>query len=135
MAKRRSLQPDEIAEYLRDCPDEACDLALELRDIVREVAPEAIEAIKFNSLCYYKADHPYGAIGGNICAISVHHERLYLGFIHGAFLPDPAGLLEGNAKAKRQLEIHSAADVRNPAVRELIQAAVAYSPAAEDEHL
>ncbi len=126
---RQWLSGDEIAGFLDRCPGDLCDLILELRELVQEVAPEVHEAIKFNALCYYKPGHPYGVIGGNVCMISVRNECVYLSFIHGAFLPDPEGLLEGSGKAKRHIEIRSAADIRRAAVAKLIRAAIAYTPA------
>lgn len=125
---RQWLDGTEIARYLDTCPSELCDLILELRELVQEAAPEAHEAIKFNSLCYYKPNQPYGVIGGNVCGIGVRGDCVCLSFIHGAFLPDPDGLLQGTAKAKRQIEIRSSADIRRPAFTRLIRAAVAYTP-------
>jgi hypothetical protein len=118
----------EVARFLDSCPAELCDLILELRELVQKAAPEAAEKIAFNSLCYYKPDHPYGVIGGNICGIGLRNDRVYLSFIHGAFLPDPEGLLQGTAKAKRHIEIRTPNDIRRAAFRKLIRAAVAYTP-------
>ena len=125
---RQWLDGTEIARYLETCPAELCDLVLELRELVREAAPQAHEAIKFNSLCYYKPNQPYGVIGGNVCGIGVRDDRVQLGFIHGAFLPDPDGLLQGTGKAKRQIEIRTPADICRAAFTKLIRAAVAYTP-------
>jgi hypothetical protein len=130
---RRWLDGSEIARYLDRCPGELCDLILELRELVQQAAPQVHEAIKFNSLCYYKPNQPYGVIGGNVCMIGVRGDRVrgdyvYLSFIHGAFLPDPDGLLHGTAKAKRHIEIRSPADIRRAAFTRLIRAAVAYTP-------
>lgn len=123
------LDAEELTEYLNACPDELHDLVLELRDLVRAAAPRTCEAIRFHALCYFKPDQPYGAIGGNVCMITPRAEHVRLEFIHGAFLPDPAGLLRGSAKAKRFIEIRSRADLRRRAVRTLIRAALAYTHA------
>ncbi|MBN1343288.1 MAG: DUF1801 domain-containing protein [Phycisphaerae bacterium] len=131
--KAKRLSADRIAECLARFPGESQDLMLELRDLVLETVPEAIESIKFNSLCYHKPDHPYGAIGGNICLVSGDQECAILGFIHGAFLPDPEGLLIGTAKAKRHVEIRSSREIRRPAIRDLIRAAVEFTPVSEDK--
>jgi len=125
---RQWLDGAEIARYLDTCPGELCDLILELRELVQDAAPQAHEAIKFNSLCYYKPNQPYGVIGGNICGIGVRGDCVYLSFIHGAFLPDPDGLLQGTAKAKRDIPIRTPADIRHAAFARLIRAAVAYTP-------
>ena len=125
---RQWLDGTEIARHLETCPAELCDLILELRELVQEAAPEAHEALKFNSLCYYKPNQPYGVIGGNVCMIGVRDDCVYLSFIHGAFLSDPDGLLEGTAKAKRQITIRSRHDIRRESFSKLIRAAVAYTP-------
>jgi hypothetical protein len=127
-ADSHRLTPDQIAALLADCPDELCDLVLELRDLVCQVASTATEAIKFGSLSYFKPDHPYGSIGGNVCMIAWREDCVYLAFLHGAALPDPAQLLKGHGKAKRHVEIRSPADIHRPQVTHLIEAALAYTP-------
>ncbi|MBU0637641.1 MAG: DUF1801 domain-containing protein [Planctomycetes bacterium] len=122
------LNCDQIAQLFQDWPDEACDLALELRDLVLEIAPELDETIAFKALCYHKPGHAYGRIGGNVCMIGPDDECLHLGFIHGAALPDPGRLLQGNRKAKRHIPIHSASDINRRAFTRLIRAAIAYDP-------
>jgi len=124
----RRLSAEQIAALLRDCPDELCDVVLELRHLVCRVAAASTEAVKFGCLCYFKPGQPYGAIGGNVCMIGWREDAVRLAFIHGAYLPDPEGLLKGAGKAKRHVEIRSRADIRRPAVTQLIQAAMSYSP-------
>jgi hypothetical protein len=58
-----------------------------------------------------------------------------MSFIHGAFLPDPDGLLEGSGKAMRHIPIDSLNKTRREAIRKLIRAAIDYSPAAGDDQL
>ena len=89
-----------LVELLADCPDHLCDLVLELRDLVRAVAPETTETIRWNALNYHKA-HEGGLVKGAVCQIVPRDDCLHLAFIHGAFLPDPTGLLDGDRKAKR----------------------------------
>jgi hypothetical protein len=131
MARQR-LSWDEIEKLLKGWPDEACDLALALREFVLEVAPELAETIAFHALCYHKPGYPYGRIGGNVCMIGLRGDCLCLGFIHGAFLPDPDPdtLLQGTGKAKRHIEVRSPKDIRRGALKKLIRAAIAYQPRA-----
>lgn len=129
------LSGTQISEFLDACPPELCDLIIELREFVQQAAPEAHEAIKFNSLCYFKPHQPYGVIGGNVCGIGVKNDTVFLSFIHGAFLPDPDKLLQGSAKAKRQIPIRTSSDIRRAAFKKLIRSAIRYTPAAGDEHL
>ncbi|HEY0780034.1 MAG TPA: hypothetical protein VGD56_18865 [Gemmatirosa sp.] len=46
-------------------------------------------------------------------------------FIHGAALPDPAGLLSGAGQQTRFLRVGAAADLERPEVEVLLAAAVA----------
>jgi hypothetical protein len=122
------LGPERIAQLLKTCPDELCDLVLAVRDLVLRVVPGCVEARKFGCLSYFKPDHPYGSIGGNICMIGWRDDAVHLAFIHGAALPDPEQLLCGSGRAKRHVPLTSTSQVCRPALVRLIRAAVAYSP-------
>jgi hypothetical protein len=124
------LQAGEIARVMEGWPDDVSDLAWELRDVVLKIGPDLAETVAFNSLCYYKPRQPYGVIGGNVCGIGHRGDCLHLGFIHGASLPDPQGLLQGTGKAKRHVELRTSRDVRRRAVGDLIRAAIAFRPEA-----
>jgi len=103
----RRLREDEVASVLHAWPEDLSDLALELRGLVLRIAPELDEQIAFHSLCYTVPGRPYGVIGGNACAIARKGDAVHLGFIHGASLPDPRGLLRGKGKAKRHVELRT----------------------------
>ena len=122
------LDGSALAGLLEKCPAEFCDLVLELRELIRKTAPGVCEGIRFHSLFYFKPDVPYGSIGGNVCGIGWKGDELHLAFLHGAFLPDPEHLLTGQGKAKRHVEIRSRADIRNPALRDLIRASLQHDP-------
>ena len=48
-----------------------------------------------------------------------------VGFFYGAWLDDPAGLLQGNGKRMRHVKLHPGRQVNAAALRELIDAAYA----------
>jgi len=52
-------------------------------------------------------------------------EHVVFGFMRGAVLRDPQKLLEGTGKYLRHVKLRSVADVRQPAVRRLLQQAAA----------
>lgn len=111
--------PRLAAEQLRDHllleSDATRRLVEHLRRIVLRAAPQAAEAIKFGALSYFHLDAPFGSIGGNICMIDVKRGQVTLGFILGAKLHDPRGLLRGSGKSKRFVPIadrNAAADPR-----------------------
>jgi len=127
----RRLNWSEIEKLIDGWDGDASDLALALRDFILEAAPEVTESAAFHSFCYHVPGRPYGVIGGHVCGIGVRGDHVELGFIHGASLPDPDGLLQGTGKAKRHIVIRDRKDFRRRAVKRLIRAAVAYDPAKE----
>jgi len=124
----RRLREDEIASVLFGLTDELNEMAMELRELVLGIAPHLDEQIAFHALCYTVPDRPYGAIGGNVCMIGSKHGRLHLSFIHGAFLPDPHGLLQGTGKAKRHIEWRTRGEIGGDLLEPLIRAAMAHDP-------
>jgi len=122
------LSPTELSDHLERMPEELVDLILEVRDFVLSVVREVVEGIKFNSLTYYRPDEPWGSIGGHVCSIGVREDEVFLVFIHGAFLPDPTGLLRGKAKSKRELPIGSTRTLQDPAVKTLLRASLTHRP-------
>ena len=106
-------------------------VVLALRRAVLRAAPEAAEAIKFRCLCYYREEAWFGSIGGNVCMIEVRSGKrggVWLSFIHGASLPDPDGLLQGKAKAKRFVPIASVEAAGDRRVAALLRAAAELRP-------
>lgn len=116
------LDPDTLTRRLDPHPASTREIILALRDVILDTAPGVTESIKFNSLCYSIPNAPFGSIGGNVCLIGVRDGRVSLGFIQGAGLPDPTGLLTGSAKAKREVPIPSLRMLQEPTVRALIAA-------------
>jgi hypothetical protein len=101
-------------------------LVEQLREVVFSVAPTAMERLVWQELSYEKPRG--GAVKRGICQIGVRSGEVRLAFVHGAFLPDPAGLLQGSAKYKRFVPIRSDRDVQSPALRELIEASLRFEP-------
>ena len=60
-----------------------------------------------------------------VCTISPLKSGVNLGFYRGVELPDPAGLLVGNGRARRHVRLNAQTDLDRPGLRELIRAAIA----------
>ena len=60
-----------------------------------------------------------------ICTIIPSKKGLKLGFNRGKDLPDPDRLLEGTGKISRYVEIKSAGQIQSPALKKLIENALA----------
>lgn len=116
------LDPETLATHLDPLSASTREVVLALRDLILDTVRGVEESIKFNSLCYAIPAARFGTIGGHVCSVGVRDGAVSLGFIHGAYLPDPTGLLVGSAKAKREVRIASRSTLRDPALRDLIRA-------------
>lgn len=129
--KHYSIQ--DINRFLQHQPVELQDIVLELRNVVLCIAPQATERILWGGIAYHNAEIG-GPVKGAICQICVQRDHVQLAFIHGAFLPDPSGLLRGERRYKRYIKIESLEEVNWPAVEALIRAAVAFDVTALTQH-
>ena len=105
------------------------EIVIELRNIVAEFAPQSTERIMRNSLSYHDASRG-GPVSAGVCGIVIERDHVRLAFNLGAFLPDPAGLLQSDEGrlAKRFVTIRSYADAPWDDLRALIAAACALDP-------
>jgi len=62
------------------------------------------------------------------CYIAPFKKHVNLGFMYGADLPDPEGLLEGVGKPMRHIKIRSLDDLKQPAVKKLVEVASKHLP-------
>ncbi len=98
-------------------------LALRARALIREAFPEAVEMVDGPArLIGYGTDRTYR---GLVCGIALQRGYVNLMFARGAELPDPAGLLAGTGKRARHVKLRRTEDVEHPAVRGLLDAALA----------
>jgi hypothetical protein len=113
---------DDTAEALRP-------IARRLREVVLEVHPEAVEVVRLGDRAATYGLGPRKMSDG-YCYVLPYQRWVNLGFYQGAELPDPEGLLEGTGARLRHVKIRvlEAADV--PALRALIEAALAERRAA-----
>lgn len=63
-------------------------------------------------------------LNGPLCVLVVQKEHVTLAFLRGAVLSDPEGLLEGKGKGVRNLKLRIPEDVKQPALKKLIEEAV-----------
>ena len=113
--------------YLEHAPSELRDIIMELRSIIASVAPNATEVLHPKGLTYYSKERGEPVSAG-ICQIGIHHDHIRLAFIHGAFLPDPRGLLERDRKYKRYVRIVSYEDADWDYLKELIISSAHFDP-------
>jgi hypothetical protein len=116
-----------IEKYLMRVAPELRDIVLEIRNIVASIAPEATEKQHSRGFSYYYKDRG-GPVSAGICQIGIFTDHVRLGFIHGAFLPDPEGLLVGEPKYKKHLRIYHYEDAPWDYMRMLIEASSRFDP-------
>ncbi len=121
-AKRRKPDP-QLLGFLTAYDRTIAELALALREIILEEAPDASESV----YQVYTVAVRFGFSGkmkDMFCYITTHARHINLGFPRGAALPDPNGVLEGEGKAMRHIQFKSVSDLERPFVRRYIQAAI-----------
>ena len=113
----------QIDEFLSNYSDEVFTNALELREVLLTKLPGIIEQIDVPAkMIAYSYGQKYAEM---ICTIIPSKKGLKLGFYKGVDLPDPDKLLEGSGKISRYVEIRSAEQIKSPALKKLIESALA----------
>jgi hypothetical protein len=101
------------------------ELALALREMVLESAPEAIESI-YDAYSAVSIGFSFtGRLKDGFCHIATYTHHVNLGFNRGASLPDPEKILEGTGKMIRHIKIAREGDLAAPFLPRYLQAAIA----------
>lgn len=100
-------------------PGELLDIYHELRSIIARIAPGVTETIHSRGTSYFYAERG-GPVAAGVCQVVVCDDHIQLGLVHGAFLPDPQRLLEGDGLAMRHLPIYRYDSAPWDAITELI---------------
>jgi hypothetical protein len=112
-----------IDQFLASYNPEICTLALQVRSLVLEVMPGAIEQVDVPSkLIAYGYGKKYADL---VFTLMPTKAWVTLGVYRGSHLPDPHGLLEGTGKVHRHVKVRTKADLESPALKKLMQDAVA----------
>jgi hypothetical protein len=112
-----------MLKFLEPYGRDIADLALALREVIFEEAPDASESIYqvYTVAIWFGFS---GKMKDMFCYIATNAGHVNLGFPRGASLPDPNGVLEGAGKTMRHIKFRSQGDVERPFVRRYIQAAM-----------
>jgi hypothetical protein len=125
------MTSDELTQLLLPFGPEIRQLAIELRDLVREVEPEALEEIDLSAKLIGFTFIPK-TYKGLFAAISLQRSHVNLMFSKGVELMemDTTGLLEGTGKKARHIKFRDRDRLTDPEVRKLIAAAAERTPRA-----
>jgi hypothetical protein len=99
------------------------DLALALREVILEEAPDASESIYqvYTVAIWFGFS---GKMKDMFCYIATNAKHVNLGFPRGSTLPDLNRVLEGEGKTMRHIKFRSQRDVERPFVRRYIRTAM-----------
>lgn len=117
----------EVESFLKYTHAPLQDIVLELRNLIAEVASDAVEVVRWGGLSYFHEGRG-GVVSAGICQIGLHEGYIRLDFIHGAFLRDPKKLLEGHQKAKRFVRLKSYEEAPWDDLKQLIEESSRFDP-------
>jgi hypothetical protein len=117
----KSMNPSELIDkYIAELTDWRGKTFSEIREIIRDTDPEIIEEWKWMGT-------PVWSHNGIVAIANAHKDKVKLTFPQGASLPDPSKIfnagLEGNKW--RAIDFSEGDKMNEPALRKLIQAAIA----------
>jgi hypothetical protein len=108
-----------IDNHIKELSDWRGSLVARLRKLINGAAPELTEE--------WKWDTPVWSHKGNVVAAGVFKDHVKLNFFKGASLDDPAGLFNAGLEAKgsRGIDFREGDEIDEPALGDLVRAAVA----------
>ena len=121
------VAPD-LEPLLASHSEEVAAVFVALRALVREVVPDAAEALDLPDRLLAFGFGPAGGVRmrGMAVALIPHTQHVNVQLADGADLPDPTGIVEGTGKRIRHVKCRERAEVRRPALRALVEAQAAW---------
>jgi len=109
---------EQITKYIQGLGDWRGKVLEQLRSLINEAAPTAIEDWKWGT--------PVWSQNGNILAIGAFRDHVKVNFFRGASLDDSYGLFNAGleAKASRAIDLREGDPVNEAALKDLVRAAV-----------
>ena len=113
-------------ERLKEAGDWRGATLAKVRKLLHDADPEIVEELK-----WAKASNPLGvpvfSHNGIICTLETYKAAVKLTFAKGASVPDPAHLFNSSldGSVRRAIDIHEGEKINEPALKDLIRAAVA----------
>ncbi|MDX6531900.1 MAG: hypothetical protein QOH41_4190 [Blastocatellia bacterium] len=115
------MTPRSAEKVLSSYPEDVQALAHKARRALLKLLPGAEESVDPSAAVL---SYGYGpGYRGMVCTLILSKSGVKLGFVRGAELNDPSGLLEGSGKTHKYVQLHTASDLNGPALKQLIKAA------------
>jgi hypothetical protein len=111
----------DVTKFLADYSPKVRDLALQLRALIKKVAPDAVEHVYtgWKTIRYALSERAEA----RVCYISPAQHLVRLGFDYANDLPDPQQLLQGTGARMRHIKIEVDETPDFDAYRRLLQVA------------
>jgi hypothetical protein len=116
------MNPSELIDkQIADLGDWRGKVFARLRKLINATDPEIVEVWKWNTAVWDR--------DGMVCALGGFKDHVKLNFFKGASLEDPNGLFNAglDAKATRAIDFHEGDKIDEPALKNLLRAAVAHN--------
>lgn len=121
MAETKFGTFEELLEITEESQKETL---IQLRRVIISIHPDTHEVVRLGDRAATYGFGPKKMSEGYVYILP-HKSWVNLGFYKGAELPDPDGLLEGTGKKLRHIKIRSKSEADTPAIRALIETALA----------
>ena len=105
-----------VDEYVKGLEDWQAEIISNLRDLVLEAAPKAVEVFKWNQPVY--------EWNGPFVYIKAFKNHINFGFWRGVDLPDPEGVLSGTGKKMRHIQLRAVEDIDRDQLQRFIRSAL-----------
>jgi hypothetical protein len=117
---------EKIGERIGELGDWRGEVLARVRALVREADPEIVEEWKWAKPSS-SSGVPVWSHGGLVCTGETYKSIVKLTFARGASLKDPSGLFNSSlgGKVRRAIDIREGDEIDEPALKQLIRAAVA----------
>ncbi len=115
--QRARPRDPEVEAYVQEQPGALGETTRWLVDLVRGAVPASTEAIHHGS--------PKFCVGEGVvfCYVAAHSRHVNLGFVEGAQMSDPDGLLEGTGKGLRHVKVAAVGAVSKAKLARLVKQA------------
>jgi hypothetical protein len=114
-----------ISQRIRELGDWRGKTLSRVRELIREADPEIVEEWKWAKAT--SPGTPVWSHNGLVCTGETYKNVVKLTFSKGASLKDPSGLFNSSldGKVRRAIDIREGEEIDEPALKELVRAAVA----------
>jgi hypothetical protein len=122
---REKPASEQISERIRELGDWRGETLSRVRELIKEADPETVEGWKWAKET--SPGTPVWSHDGIVCTGETYKSTVKLTFAKGASLPDPSGLFNSSLEGtvRRAIDIREGEEIDEPALKELIRAAVA----------